>query len=226
MSITDYNKKIAELVLESVHKYIESEDRIKRGGGCYRSERPKPIMGVMQPDILTPSNSVSGGKIRVPKVLKKIGKETVHIVAPVAKKAAEKLITKLADKAVDSAINYMSQSGETGAGIKRRGRPKKSDQNIEGGKLNFVKSLKRVGSKVANAVGTVAVSKAIDCGVKALTNPAVDESLAEGAEMAAVAAAGIKRKRKPTSRNIAMGKLMKQGMSMKQANEQLRKLKK
>lgn len=234
-NITAYNRKIAELVLDSVHKYIETESKLQRGGGAFRQERPMAIRAIVEPGMGTPSSSVSGGKIKIPKVLKSIGHEAVHIVVPIAKKAATKVVSKLADKAVDAIITSLTASGESGAGMKRRGRPPKQAQ--DGGKFNFVKSLKSVGKTIEHVAAPIAktvvkgvvnvgtnkaIGSIVDRGIALATNPAVDAGLEEGAEVAMMAA-GIKRKRKPSRRNLIIGKLMKGGMCMAQANAHIKK---
>jgi hypothetical protein len=234
MTVSDYNKKIAQLVLDSVHQYIEQEDKLKRGGGSFPNEKPVPIMSVCQPQSCsTPSSSLTGGKFRMPKVLRNVIHETQHIVAPIAKVAATKVLNAVADKGVNMALDGIANYGASGAGMpKKRGRPPKAKEpeKESGGKFNFIKSLKsvghtveKVGEKAAKTVGNVIVNKGIDSLVGTLTNPAVDAGLETGLEVAAVAA-GMKKKRKPSRRNILIGQLMKKnkGMTLAQASKYIK----
>lgn len=187
--IVDYNKKIAQIVLEAVHKYIDSEERLKRGGGSWKNEKPQSIGAVNQPDSATPSNSLSGGKMKPATVLKDLGHEAQHIIAPVVRQMERSKATPKVEQPAKEAV-----------------------KEEQGGKMNFVKTMKNVGKTVGKDVAKVASSKLansiVDQGIKVMTNPAVDEGLETGAEVALMAA-GMKKKHKPSRRNLLIGEIMK-----------------
>jgi ribosomal protein L12E/L44/L45/RPP1/RPP2 len=266
-SIQKYNAHIADLLLKTYYQMLDRENQIIRGGGSWSpQERLLPILGNQEPPMCVDPEGIKqqGGKLKIPKILKDVGHATGKIVAPIAKKGLEKVATKVVDKVADKAVNSLvnaisgnnaDQAQENGAGIvKKRGRPRKTtggameakpkkatkSKNSEGGKLNFIKAISHIGSKVVNKVGNAVVNKGIDSAVKYLSNPAVDEGIATGAEMGAEAGAegaGLKKKgkkpkqpktekakRKPSRRNLILGQLMREHkMSMKEANDYIRK---
>jgi hypothetical protein len=202
-NITDYNKKIAELVLKSVAQFIEQENKLIHGGGAYKGEMPLAMTStVNEPALLVPSSSLSGGPRPRPRS---------HVFAPEKRRKQEAPASK--QEIIEPKLNEIE-----GAGMKKkRGRPAKKVE--EGGKFNFVKSLKSVGKEIAHTGKEVASSATkrvinkglnhvVDYGIKALTNPAVDAGLEDAGEVALMAA-GMKKKRAPSRRNILIGQLMK-----------------
>ena len=251
-SIQEYNKHIADLLLQTYQKMIDKENEIIRGGGSFSATLP--IMRNNEPPMCIQPETMrkQGGRLKIGKIIKDVGhvtgtvaKEGAKMIAPIAKKGVEKVATKVIDKVADHAINSLvnSMSGNKanqvaeGEGLKRkRGRPKKQGGSIEkkprkksqpaqkGGKFNFIKTIKSVGSKAVHTLENVAINKGIDQGIKYLSNPAVDETIAETAPVVAESAAGLKRKRKPSRRNLLIGKLMREHkMTMAQANAYLKK---
>jgi hypothetical protein len=249
-SLQEYNKLISELILKGYEKMLEHDNEIIRGGGAFSAQqKPLPIVGNQEPFCgIDPKNNFNGkeegGKLKIIKTTGAIMGNTAHtvtkgmghvanetgkVIAPVAKKAGEKIATKVVDHVADKAINSLinSMDGDNtnqikeGEGLKKRGRPK------TGGKMNFIKSLEKVGSKVVDKVGNVVVNKGIDKAVKYMTSPEGEQVAEEVAEAGAESGAGIKKPRKkrgPSRRNMLIGKLMKEHkMTMKEANEYLKK---
>jgi hypothetical protein len=229
---------------------LEHENEIIRGGGSFSAQqKPLPVVGNQEPFCgIDPKNNFNGieegGKLKVIKAtgammgntahsvtkgMGHIANETGKVIAPVAKRAGEKIATKVVDHVADKAINSLINSIDAdntnqikeGEGLKKRGRPKKA----QGG--NFIKSIEKVGKKVANKVVDKVVNKGIDQGIKYMTSPAVENVAEEALPEMAEAGAGMKKPRKkraPSKRNLLIGKLMREHkMTMKQENEYLRK---
>jgi len=244
LSIEEYQKKIADMVLDSYWKMIDKENQIIRGGGAYKpSQNPLPIVSMKEPSFETPTPIAirkKGGSIlnSLKKSAMSAAKGTAKIATPIVQKAGEKVLNKLADKAVNSLVDRMSASGikhavEEGSTMKhikrlprrmkkmeieemveinkpRRGRKKKE----HGG--NFISAIKRIGNKVINKVGDKLVNKGIDEVGKLITNPEVDEGVAE-------AAAGIRKRRAPTRRNMLIREIMrKHHMSLPEASKYIK----
>lgn len=254
ISIQNYNRHIADLILKSYQMMIDRDNEIIRGGGSFSPEQqPLPICGNHEPAMcIDPEGmrrqSYGGNIAKIPEALKTVAEQPI---VKKSRKTANKVANKIvADKAVKSLANSVHEHNidhaiAGGAEIvkKRRGRPKKVADKVStqeqqvgeidsGGKFHFVKALKSVGHKVANAVMNKAISKGADYlvkqGVNYLTNPAVDEALETGAEVALMATGlkkprkkrdASKKKRAPSRRNVIIGELMKQGYSMKEANQ-------
>ena len=83
-------------------------------------------------------------------------------VAPVAQQIAVPVATNMAQQAL---TNYMS--GSSGAGLKKRGRPKK------GGKLDFLSTLKSVGKVAAPIAQQIGTKVVLPVATQALTNYAM-----------------------------------------------------
>jgi len=102
------------------------------------------------------SNSTMGGKFNFGKALGSVAKGVGKVALPIATKVG----TKVAEDALMAAV--------MGAGVRRRGRPRKDA--VDGGKFNFGKAL----GSVAKGVGKIAVPIASKVGTKmaeqALTN--------------------------------------------------------
>jgi SOS response regulatory protein OraA/RecX len=62
------------------------------------------------------------------------------------------------------------------------------------------------------------INKAIDSGIKYMSNPEVEE-VAETVAESGAEGGKLKTKRKPSQRNLLIGQLMKKGYSMKEANQ-------
>jgi len=101
-----------------------------------------------------------GGKINVLGTLKKVGRT----VAPVVQKVAVPIAQNMAQQAL---TNYMS--GSAGAGLKRRGRQSK----IDGGKFNFLGTLKKVGKSAAPIAQEIGTKVVLPVATQALTNYAL-----------------------------------------------------
>ena len=193
-----YNDKLAKHLLNNQYQEIHKE-KIVTGGGSYRGQKPLPINSVFQPSFESPSSNLNAkaGKIKIPKILKDIGHETAHIATPILKRGAQKLGNMLMDKGIDFAMNSLSSSGE---GIKqRRGRKSKHHEHHEhhehAGKFNFVNTMKKIGHEVSPYA-----KEALHSAVKYAPQAAM---------MAAMAAAGMKNKRKPNGRNLLIKEIMK-----------------
>jgi hypothetical protein len=195
-SLQEYNKLISELILKGYEKMLEHDKEVLYGGGSFSAQqKPLPIISTQEPFYgIDPKNNFNGkeegGKLKVIKAtgaimgntahsvtkgMGHIANETGKVIAPVAKRAGEKIATKVVDHVADKAINSLINSIDgnntnqiqEGEGLKKkRGRPK------TGGKMNFIKSLEKVGSKAVDKVGNVVVNKGIDKAVKYMTSPA------------------------------------------------------
>ena len=99
-----------------------------------------------------------GGKFNFLGTLKKVGKT----VAPIAQQVGTKVILPVATQAL---MNY----AVAGAGLKKRGRPRKTD----GGKFNFLGTLKSVGKTVAPIAQQVGTKVILPVATQALTNYAM-----------------------------------------------------
>jgi hypothetical protein len=114
----------------------------------------------------------SGGKFNFGKALGSVAKGVGKVALPIATKVG----TKMAEDALTAAV--------MGAGVKRRGRPRKA----EGGKFNFGKAL----GSVAKGVGKVAVPIATKVGTKMAEQALTNYMSGEG-----VMSAGAKKRGRP-----------------------------
>ena len=102
-----------------------------------------------------------GGKFNFLGTLKKVGKSA----APIVQKVAVPIAQNMAQQAL---TNYMS--GSAGAGLKRRGRQSK----IDGGKFNFLGTLKKVGKSAAPIAQEIGTKVVLPVATQALTNYALN----------------------------------------------------
>ena len=99
-----------------------------------------------------------GGKFNFLGTLKSVGKT----MAPIAQQVGTKVILPVATQAL---TNYAM----SGAGLKKRGRPRKTD----GGKFNFLGTLKNVGKTMAPIAQQVGTKVILPVATQALTNYAM-----------------------------------------------------
>ena len=195
MSIQQYNKNIANRLLQNQFKQIHEENIVKGGGSYSNSSKPLPNMGIMQPSYSTPTSGLNAGG-KMPKALRDLGHEASHILAPALKRGASKVANALVDKGTDYLINSMSQS--SGAGMKKRGRPRKhhhEEHHEHGGKFNFIKTMDKIGKNpLVKKLGDKALDAGIQMGTQALMSGAMG--------------AGIRKKRQPSKRNLLIKELM------------------
>ena len=216
-SIQAYNQKIGSMLLNNQYDEIHKE-KVLCGGGAYRpSSKPLPITNAYSPSYETPTSnlsaSASGGKIRVPKVLKNIGQEVGKIATPALKKGATKLANALVDKGVNYLINGPTPTMASGM-PKKRGRPRKHQpeehHSEEGGKFHFIKTMKQIAKNpIVQKIGNKALDTAVNVGTNALIMGAMG--------------AGVKEKRNPSKRNLMIKQLMAQhGCTMCEASKHIK----
>jgi len=132
------------------------------------------------------------------KGFKKVGKT----VAPIAK---DVLVPVATDMGKQMLTNYMTGATGSGSGLKKRGRPKKSEQ---GG--SFLSGLKKGIKTVGKNVMPIAKDIAVPMATQALTS-----YLTSGA-----AGSGLKKKRAPSKRNLLIKEIMaKTGKSLPEASK-------
>lgn len=137
MNVTDYKKQIAEMILDSMHVYLEQERKLKsgelrRGGGG--GGPPMPILGVQQPSfgVLGTVPARRGRKKRVsveeaPPAARQIGGK--FNFAKAIKKVGQTFVPGEGQAIIDVGT-HMATHGVSGAGIKPRAKRGPSARNM------------------------------------------------------------------------------------------------
>ncbi len=101
-NVQEYNRHIANMVINSMKHFLHNENNIIRGGGSFLDEAPQPILGVQEPSFSTPGNfhkkiaqKTEGGKLSMSKLAESAGEAMV-------KKLANKAGTAVADKMIST----------------------------------------------------------------------------------------------------------------------------
>jgi len=151
----------------------------------------KMLNQVIQTAMESGSSAPAGGKFNLGHAFKKVGSTLGRTAASLAPKVLPVALGSLAmatgnpELAIPASM-LGEESGKAiaskyGRGLRPRGRPRL----MEGGKkFNLGRALKKGVSSVGHTLGNVATGVGTQYLVNALTNPAVDEALAEGAMVA------------------------------------------